>query len=85
MIPGRIGFVDLSGFQLREVGMQHRVRLWLRGGLPRSFLADSDSDSLGWRENFIRTFLERDIPQLGITIPAETPPAIHKGESPIRP
>lgn len=71
-LAGRIGFVDLSGFQLREVGGRHRVQLWLRGGLPRSFLADSDSDSLGWRENFIRTFLERDIPQLGITIPAET-------------
>jgi uncharacterized protein len=71
-LAGRIGFVDLSGFQLREVGGRHRVQLWLRGGLPRSFLADSDSDSLGWRENFIRTFLERDIPQFGITIPAET-------------
>ena len=71
-LAGRIGFVDLAGFQLQEIGEQHRNRLWIRGGFPRSFLADSDSDSIQWRENFIRTFLERDIPQLGITIAAET-------------
>jgi predicted AAA+ superfamily ATPase len=71
-LAGRIGFVDLAGFQLWEVGMQHRDRLWIRGGLPRAFLADSESDSTQWRESFIRTFLERDIPQLGITIAAET-------------
>jgi hypothetical protein len=71
-LAGRIGFVDLAGFQLWEVGVQHRDRLWIRGGLPKAFLADSDADSIQWRENFIRTFLERDIPQLGITIAAET-------------
>jgi len=71
-LAGRIGFVDLAGFQLWEVGMQHRDRLWIRGGLPKAFLADSESDSIQWRENFIRMFLERDIPQLGITIAAET-------------
>ncbi len=71
-LAGRIGFVDLGGFQLWEVGEQHRDRLWIRGGLPRAFLADSDSESIQWRESFIRTFLERDIPQLGITIAAET-------------
>jgi predicted AAA+ superfamily ATPase len=71
-LAGRIGFVDLAGFQLWEVGAPHRDRLWIRGGLPKAFLADSDSDSIQWRESFIRTFLERDIPQLGITIPAET-------------
>jgi predicted AAA+ superfamily ATPase len=71
-LAGRLGFVDLTGFQLREVGEQNRNRLWIRGGFPKAFLADSESDSLGWRENFIRTFLERDIPQLGITIAAET-------------
>jgi uncharacterized protein len=70
-LAGRIGFVDLSGFQLWEVGVNHRDRLWLRGGFPRAYLADSESESINWRENFIRTFLERDIPQLGITIPAE--------------
>jgi predicted AAA+ superfamily ATPase len=71
-LAGRIGFVDLAGFQLWEVGVHHRDRLWIRGGLPRAFLADSDNRSIQWRENFIRTFLERDIPQLGITIAAET-------------
>jgi predicted AAA+ superfamily ATPase len=71
-LAGRIGFVDLSGFDLAEVDTSQRDRLWLRGGFPRSFLADNDSDSMTWRQGFIRTFLERDIPQLGITIPAET-------------
>ena len=71
-LAGRIGFVDLSGFNISEVGMENIIPLWHRGGFPRSFLADSDTESYGWRYNFIRTFLERDIPQLGITIPAET-------------
>ena len=71
-LAGRIGFIDLSGFDLREVGMDNRVPLWIRGGFPRSFLAPDDAASIAWREDFIRTFLERDIPQLGITIPAET-------------
>lgn len=71
-LAGRIGFVDLAGFQLWEAGVRHRDRLWIRGGFPRAFLAGSDSASIQWRENFTRTFLERDIPQLGISIPAET-------------
>jgi hypothetical protein len=71
-LAGRIGFVDLSGFDLSEVDTNQRDRLWLRGGFPRSFLAADDSASSAWRQDFIRTFLERDIPQLGITIPAET-------------
>ena len=71
-LAGRIGFVDLGGLQLWEVGDQHRDQLWIRGGLPKAFLADSESDSIRWRESFIRTFLERDIPQLGINIAAET-------------
>lgn len=71
-LAGRIGFVDLSGFNLVEVGTTKRSRLWVRGGFPRSFLAEDEPSSMSWRENFIRTFLERDIPQLGINIPAET-------------
>jgi hypothetical protein len=71
-LAGRIGFVDLGGFQLWEVGAECRDRLWIRGGFPKAFLADSDESSIQWRESFIRTFLERDIPQLGITIAAET-------------
>lgn len=70
-LAGRIGFVDLSGFQLFEVGGENRDRLWVRGGFPKAFLAGTETDSMLWRENFARTFLERDIPQLGITTPAE--------------
>ncbi|MCP4212883.1 MAG: ATP-binding protein [Halieaceae bacterium] len=71
-LAGRIGFIDLSGFDLTEVDEFERDRLWIRGGFPRSFLAADDSASMMWRQDFIRTFLERDIPQLGINIPAET-------------
>ncbi|MBW1786555.1 MAG: ATP-binding protein [Deltaproteobacteria bacterium] len=71
-LAGRIGFIDLSGFDLREVGVDQRTPLWIRGGFPRSFLAPDDEAGMAWREDFIRTFLERDIPQLGITVPPET-------------
>jgi predicted AAA+ superfamily ATPase len=71
-LAGRVGFVDLSGFSLDEVGSDRREVLWNRGGFPRSFLASDDTASFVWRQNFVRTFLERDIPQLGITTPAET-------------
>ena len=71
-LAGRVGFVDLSGFDLREVTVKQMDRLWVRGGFPRSFLASDESSSMDWRAGFVRTFLERDIPQLGITIPAET-------------
>ena len=69
-LAGRVEFVELAGFDLAETNSEMWRTLWLRGGLPRSFLADSDADSMAWRDGFIRTFLERDIPQLGITIPA---------------
>lgn len=71
-LAGRIGFVDLGGFDLSETGMSEPRKLWIRGGFPRSYLARDDSVSVTWRGDFIRTFLERDIPQLGITTPAET-------------
>ncbi len=70
-LAGRVGFVHLSGFNLDEVGPTHWRRLWLRGGLPRSYLAQGEAASLDWRHNFIETFLERDVPQLGIRVPAE--------------
>jgi predicted AAA+ superfamily ATPase len=69
-LAGRVEFIELSGFDLRETGKDSWQTLWLRGGFPRSFLADSDESSVAWRENFIRTFLERDIPQLGIAGPS---------------
>lgn len=70
-LAGRIGFVDLSGFDGTEVGFDHLDTLWVRGGFPESYLSVSDIASFRWRQQFIRTFLTRDIPQLGITIPAE--------------
>ena len=71
-LAGRTGLVDLSGFDVGEVGAKAWRTLWLRGGFPRSYLAPNVDQSLLWRANFARTFLERDIPQLGIRIPAET-------------
>jgi hypothetical protein len=71
-LAGRIGFVELSPFELVEVGAENLDPLWLRGGFPESFLARDDAASMAWREDFIRTYLERDIPQLGPRIPAET-------------
>jgi predicted AAA+ superfamily ATPase len=64
-LAGRIRFVDLPGFSLAEVGANHLRRRMLRGGFPRSYLAPSDIASFGWREDFIRTFIERDLPSLG--------------------
>lgn len=69
-LAGRVEFVELKGFDLVEVKSTAWKDLWLRGGFPRSFLAENDENSIAWREGFIRTFLERDIPQLGINIPA---------------
>ncbi|MBI3986515.1 MAG: ATP-binding protein [Lentisphaerae bacterium] len=70
-LAGRVGFVDLSGFDLSETGFQDWRTLWERGGFPKSYLAKSDADSRLWLDQFIRTFLERDIPQLGFSIPAD--------------
>jgi predicted AAA+ superfamily ATPase len=71
-LAGRLAFHELSGFSLEEVGHTRADSLWLRGGFPRSFLARSGRESLDWRLDFIRTFLERDLPQLGVSIPAPT-------------
>jgi len=69
-LAGRIRYHELTPFSLSEVGHQNVNRLWLRGGLPKSYLSDDDEESLEWREAFIRTYLEMDIPQLGIRVPA---------------
>ena len=71
-LAGRIAYNELAGFSLEEVGRQQWSKLWHRGGFPRSFLARSESDSLQWRKAMIRTFLERDIPALGLRLPAAT-------------
>jgi predicted AAA+ superfamily ATPase len=67
-LAGRIAFVEITPFTLTEVGTEQIERLWIRGGFPLSFLAESDSASAQWREFYIRTFLERDVPALGIRI-----------------
>jgi hypothetical protein len=69
-LAGRVEFVELSGLDLGEAGSDVWKKLWLRGGFPRAYLSESEENSVSWREGFIRTFLERDVPQLGITIPA---------------
>jgi len=68
-LAGRIGFTEVTPFTLSEVGAGEAEKLWLRGGFPLSFLAANEADSAQWREFYIRTFLERDIPALGIQIP----------------
>ena len=71
-LAGRIAYYYLEGFQLYDTGNSNWKKLWLRGGLPPSYLARNNETSFLWRENYISTFLERDIPQLGINIPART-------------
>lgn len=68
-LAGRVEIIRMGGFSLAEIGAEMQARHWLRGGFPPAFLAASDADSLAWRRNFIQTFLERDLPQLGIAIP----------------
>jgi hypothetical protein len=71
-LAGRIAYHHLGGFALDEVGTGQFDVLWLRGGFPRSFLASDETASQEWRRQFVRTFLERDIPHLGIRIPGAT-------------
>lgn len=71
-LAGRISIVELGPFDLTEVGIDRLDALWVRGGFPDSCLAPDDAISLDWRMDFIRTYLERDIPQFGRRIPAET-------------
>lgn len=71
-LAGRVAFVPMSGFNLGEVGAEQWQKLWVRGRFPDSFLATDDERSMAWRQNFMQSFLERDIPQLGIRVPAPT-------------
>lgn len=71
-LAGRVEFIDLQGFNIVETGNSSLDRLWVRGGFPLSYLAEKEEDSITWRESFIRTFLQRDIPQFGINIPSTT-------------
>ena len=69
-LAGRLETVPLEGFRLADLGAAAQGRHWLQGGLPLSFTARTEAGSLIWRRQFLQTFLERDVPQLGITIPA---------------
>ncbi|TJZ89041.1 ATP-binding protein [Paracoccus gahaiensis] len=71
-LAGRVRYIEMPPFLLDEVGRERQNDLWLRGGFPDSFQAENDSASIGWREDFLRTYLERDIPALGPRIPVTT-------------
>ena len=71
-LAGRIAFHHLDGLSLREVGSRRASDLWLRGGFPRSFMARTLGTSLRWRHDLVSTYLERDLPQLGIRVPSTT-------------
>ena len=71
-LAGRIAYEDLNPFDVQEVDSDPTERLWTRGGFPDSYLAESDENSAIWRQNFIRTYVEHDIPQLGPRLPSET-------------
>ena len=69
-LAGRLQTLPLEGFRLADLGVSAQARHWLRGGFPRSFTARSEAESVAWRRQFLQTFLERDMPQFGVTIPA---------------
>ncbi|MCX6144165.1 MAG: ATP-binding protein [Ignavibacteriales bacterium] len=71
-LAGRIAYHELQGFSLREVGIRNYEKLWVRGGFPQSYLASTNAASMDWRLRFIKTFLERDLPQLGVLIRSTT-------------
>lgn len=71
-LAGRISYLDMTGLTVQETGADQQDSLWLRGGFPDSLRSPNEARSLRWRESFIRTYLERDIPQFGPRIPAET-------------
>ena len=69
-LAGRISIIQMSGFSLAEIGVESQNLHWRRGGYPLSFTALNEETSLEWRKDFVRTFLERDIPQFGFNIPS---------------
>ncbi len=71
-LAGRISFYELPGLSIEEVGSRHTRALWLRGGFPASFVARKDAESWQWRGDFIRTFLQRDLPEFGVRIASTT-------------
>ncbi len=74
-LAGRIEYIELGGFGVDEVGVARMPELWVRGGFPLSFLAPTDADSVAWRKAFLRSFVERDLPQFGAALSV---PALHR-------
>jgi len=74
-LAGRIAFLELGGFSMRETGPESLEALWVRGRFPRAFLAKSEEESVAWRRDLVRTFVERDLPQLGLRLP---PVGLHR-------
>jgi predicted AAA+ superfamily ATPase len=74
-LAGRVAFVELPGFSIAETGVDRWERLWLRGGMPRSFLARTERESFDWRRNMVETYLERELPALDVSI---APPTIRR-------
>ena len=74
-LAGRIEYVELTGLQVAELGPARMAELWIRGGFPRSLLAATDGDSMAWRQSFIRSLVERDLPQFGADLAT---PALHR-------
>jgi predicted AAA+ superfamily ATPase len=71
-LAGRIEYLEMDGFSLDEAGVERFGPLWVRGGFPRSLLARTESESASWRREFVRTFVERDLPQIGPRVSAST-------------
>jgi len=71
-LAGRISYIEITPFTYNEISKKDQSKLWHRGGFPLSFLSDTEEESYGWRKSYISTFLERDIPSLGVKIPATT-------------
>ena len=69
-LAGRMERVTIGGFSLKELGAEGEQNLWLRGGLPLSYLARSEADSRAWRKDYIQALLERDFPQWGVRVPS---------------
>lgn len=69
-LAGRIGYLELTPFRLTEINSQEQQKLWLRGGFPDSFMAPNEELSFDWRKNFIRTYIERDLPGMGLQVEA---------------
>ncbi len=71
-LAGRIAYIEINPFSINEVKAENQDKLWLKGGYPKAFLANNEIECFEWLAEYVRTYLERDIPQLGINIPAVT-------------